>query len=427
LALAACSDTSTGAVGRAGEAPQPTPSPIPTCSPAPLAERAAAVLVVGLPGVTEPDDPLATAVVDLGVSGVFLVQENVRSARQLTALTAGLRARARRPFLVSTDEESGRVSVLREVLGGGPSPRRLAAQRTPQEVRQFGRDLGEELAELGVDLDLAPNLDLDDGPSRGVIGDRSFSADPQEAADYGLAFARGLSDSGVRPTVKHFPGHGRSATDTHREGDVIRASLEALESTDLLPFQQAIDAGAPVVMLNHLEYAELDPGLPASLSPRAYALLREMGFQGVAMTDSLGMGAVHLRWDFPVSSVMALQAGADLALVKDGSRATEVRDAIVAAVRSGELPEERLNQAAGRATALAGGDPQALSCTDVVLPTLAGADPAAATSPGAGAGPYVGAATSPSPSPDAGTTSAPGTGTGRPAPADPRRTEAVAG
>jgi beta-N-acetylhexosaminidase len=335
------------------------------------------VLVVGLPAVTEADDPLAVEVVDLGVSGVFLVQENVSSARQLTALTAGLRARAGRPFLVSTDEESGRVSVLRDVLGGGPSPRRLAAQRTPEQVREFAGELGSSLAELGIDLDLAPNLDLDDGPSGGVIGDRSFSAEPEEAADYGLAFARGLTDGGVRPAVKHFPGHGRSATDTHREGDVVDASLEELETTDLVPFQRAVDAGVPVVMTNHLEYAEFDAGLPASLSPKAYALLREMGFEGVAITDSLGMGAVHVRWDFPVSSVMAIQAGADLALVKDGRRATEVRDAIVAAVESGDLPEERLNEAAGRATALAGGDPQALSCTQPVLPVLAEPAPAA--------------------------------------------------
>lgn len=418
LALSACGSGSTAAP-TAGGGP-PDPSPTPTCDPAPLAERAASVLVVGLPNVTDPEDPLAAEVVDLGVSGVFLVQENVQSARQLTALTAGLRARAARPFLVSTDEEGGRVSVLRDVLGGGPSPRRLAAERTPQQVQEFGRELGGELAGLGIDLDLAPGLDLDDGPSGGIIGDRSFSADPGEAADYALAFARGLSDSGVAPTVKHFPGHGRSATDTHKEGDVVEASLEELETTDLLPFQRAIDAGVPVVMTNHLEYSEFDAGLPASLSPRAYDLLREMGFEGVAITDSLGMGAVHSRWDFPVSSVMAITAGADLALVKDGSRATEVRDAIVAAVASGELPEERLNEAAGRATALAGGDPQALACSDAVLPVLAEAAPAVA-----------GASTSPGASPAAGPTPAaapgtPSTGTPRPAPDTPRSTATVA-
>lgn len=365
----------------------PTASPTPTCTPAPLADRAAAVLVVGMPGVTTADDPLAVELADLGVGGVFLSEPNVRSAEQVTALTAGLRARAGKPMLVSTDEESGRVAITREIVGAGPSPRRLAAERTPAQVRTFAADIGESLAGIGVDLDLAPLLDLDDGPSRGIVGDRAFSADPDEAAEYGLAFSRGLLDSGVAPTVKHFPGQGASDTDTHAEAAVVTTALPELRSTHLEPFQQAIDAGAPVIMLNHLSYEALDPDLPATLSPKAYALLREMGFEGVAMTDSLGMGAVHTRWDFNVSAVMAVQAGADAVLATQGDQATRMRDALVAAVQSGQLEEERLNEAAARVTALAGGDAETLTCLDMTLPTLS-ADPGTlpASDPTAAAG-----------------------------------------
>jgi beta-N-acetylhexosaminidase len=370
LALTACGTGSGGGTATAGATSSAAPSPPPACTPAPLAERAATVLLVGLPGVTTADDPLAAEVVDLGVSGIFLNHDNVVSAEQVEALAAGLRERAGRPFLVSTDEESGRVAVTRKIVGAGPSPRRLAAQRTPEQVREFARELGSSLAALGVDLDLAPLLDLDDGPSGGIVGDRSFSADPQEAAEYGLAFSRGLADAGVHPTVKHFPGQGRSDADTHRGTDVVDARLDDLRATDLVPFQQAIDAGVPVVMLNHLTYTELDPDLPASLAPAAYALLREMGFQGVAMTDSLGMGSVHRYWDFPVSAVMATAAGADVALATDGRQAVRMRDALVEAVLSGQLPEQRLTEAAGRATALAGGDPQALACSEAVSPVL---------------------------------------------------------
>lgn len=381
LALSACATQELPGLAADDAADAPQASPGPTCTPAPLEQRAGAVLVVGLPGVTTADDPLVQEVLDLGVSGVFLVQENVVSADQVTALSAGLRERAGRPLLVSTDEEGGRVSVTRKVLGGSPSPRRLASSRTPEQVREAAAELGASLAGLGFDLDLAPSVDLDAGPSGGIIGDRSFSADPQEAAAYGVAFARGLADAGVQPTVKHFPGHGRSQIDTHKEGDVVPATVEELETTDLVPFQEAVDAGVPVVMLNHLAYAEFDPTLPASLAPEAYALLRDMGFEGVAITDSLGMGAVHARFDFPVSAKMAIAAGADIALGKDGRRAREMRDAIVAAVESGEIPEERLDEAAARATALAGGDPEALTCVAVVRPTLteAAATPTPAT------------------------------------------------
>jgi beta-N-acetylhexosaminidase len=352
------------------EAPAARASPSPSCTPAPLERRAAAVLVVGIPQVTKADEELGRSVVDLGVGGLFLSEPNVVSTPQLTALVSGLRARAGRPLLVSTDEESGRVAVTREIVGAGPSPRRLAAQQSPAQVRVFAEQLGKRLAGVGIDLDLAPLLDLDAGPSRGIVGDRSFSADPARAADYGLAFAAGLDAAGVTPTVKHFPGQGRSTTDTHLEGGVVAASVEELMRTDLLPFQRAIDAGAPVIMLNHLSYEALDGDLPATVSPRAYALLRSMGFDGVAMTDSIGMGAVNLRWGFEGTAVMAVQAGADAVLATDGSQALAMRDALVAAVRSGRLPEARLDEAAARVTALAGGDPVAMSCRPAKVPKL---------------------------------------------------------
>lgn len=349
-------------------APEPTPTP--TCEPAPLDRRAAAVLVVGLPGVTAATDPVAVEVMEVGVGGVFISEPNIESAEQLAALVAGLREGSDHPLLVSTDEESGRVAVTREVVGAGPSPRRLAQERTPTEVRDFASGIGTRLAELGINWDLAPVLDLDDGPAGGIIGDRAFGADPATVTDYGLAFAAGLDDAGVTPTVKHFPGHGRSSSDSHSELGVVDTPVEELRRTDLLPFQAAIDAGAPVVMLNHLHYDDLDPGIPASVSPKAYALLRDMGFEGVAITDSVGMGPVHSRWDFPQAAVLAISAGADAVLTTDGREAAGMRDALVAAVRDGTLPEERLDEAAARMTALAGGDPVQVACLDIEVPQL---------------------------------------------------------
>ncbi len=356
----------------AAEVRTPAPTPTSACVPAPLEQRAAATLVVGLPDVRRATDPLARDVVALGVGGVFLSESNVGTAQQVAALSAGLRALAARPLLVSTDEESGRVALMRGVVGAGPSPRRMTQRETPEAVRQRAAATGKALASVGVDLDLAPVLDLDDGPAGGVVGDRSFSADPATAADYGLAYAQGLTDAGVRPTMKHFPGHGRSTVDSHETSALVTTGLDELVATDLLPFQRAIDAGAPVIMLNHLQYAALDPDRPASLSPRAYALLREMGFEGVAMTDSVGMGAVNLRWDFPAAAVEAVAAGADAVLTTDGRHAVRMRDALVEAVRTGTLPEQRLSEAAARVAALAGGDPVATSCVDVARPTLAG-------------------------------------------------------
>lgn len=369
MVTAACSSTPGPPESAAGTAGAAVPAPE-QCEPAPLADRAGAVLMVGLPEVQEPDDPLVAEVLGVGVSGIFINQDNVSDEEQLRELIAGVRRQATSPLRISTDEESGRVSNTRDIVGAGPSPRRLAASRTPTEVRAFAGRIGAALADVGIDMDLAPSFDLDDGPSDGIIGDRSFGGDVETATTYGLAFTRGLDDAGVVPTVKHFPGHGRSDEDTHAATALVDVPLAELRRTDLAPFQEAIDQGAPVVMLNHLTYSALDADLPASMSPRAYALLREMGFDGVAITDSIGMQAVNARWDFPEAAVRAVGAGADAVLATDGRQAVRMRDAIVAAVRSGELGEERLDEAAARTTALVGGDPEQLACRDVETPDV---------------------------------------------------------
>ncbi|MDX6199705.1 MAG: beta-N-acetylhexosaminidase [Actinomycetota bacterium] len=334
----------------------------PSCVPAPLAARAGAALVVGLPGVTSADEETAKAVTQVGVSGVFLAASNVRSAGQVRGLVTGLRARSPRPLRVMTDAESGRVSVLRAIIGGGPSPRRLARRDTPEQVQEFAADLGARLKDLGVDLDLAPVLDLDDGPSAGIIGDRSFGTDPERVTAYATAFRAGLAQAGVDAAVKHFPGQGRSGADTHIRKAVVDTPIAELRTRDLVPFQHLIDSGTDVVMMNHLDYTELGGDVPASLSPAAYALLRSMGFDGAAITDSLGMGAVNTRWDFPAAAVRAIAAGADAAFATDGRQAVRMRDALVTAVHNGTLSEIRLNEAATRMARLAGADVHALTC-----------------------------------------------------------------
>ena len=341
------------------------------CVPAPLEQRAGRVLVVGLPGVTVSSDPIVADILDVGVGGVLITEPNVTSSAQVSQLVSDLRALAPRPIVVSTGEESGRVAAFREVLGATPSARSLAARSTPAQVEEMARGIGSKLAALGIDLDLAPVVDLDGGPAGGLIGDRSFSADPATAAAYGLAWARGLIRADVQPTAKHFPGHGRVDADTHLELPLVEAGLDELRASDLVPFVELIDAGVPVVMLDHIAYRVFDPELPASLSPKAYEFLRGLGFDGVAITDSVGMGAVNLRWPFPEAAVLAVTAGADAVLTTDGTQALGMRDALVDAVRSGRLSEARLDEAAGRMAALAGDDVAAVVCRDIELPALA--------------------------------------------------------
>jgi len=357
----------------AADRPAPAPPPTePTCAGASLEQRAGQVLIVGLPGVLAPGDRLVAEVREVGVGGVFLTKANVENEWQVRELVRGLRGGARHGLLVVTDEEPGRVSSFGALLGRTSSARTLAARGDPADVRRFARDLGQSLAELGIDANLAPVVDVDDGPARGVIGDRSFSRDPERAAEYGLAFSAGLAAAGVLPTAKHFPGHGRSDVDSHWRLGVVDASLDELEASDLLPFAAQINAGVPLVMVGHVAYTALDPDLPASLAPPAYALLRRMGFDGVAITDSTGMGAVHRTWDFPSSAVMAVAAGADAVLATDGNHARAMRDALVEAVETGRVDADRLDEAAARVLALKGEDPMPVVCRGAEGPPVFG-------------------------------------------------------
>ncbi len=378
LVIASCADSSPAPPARQGaaapegavESGANDPAGGDRCVPAPLEQRAAQVLVVGLPGATVSSDAMVDEILDVGVGGVLITSPNVESSAQIGQFVSDLRALADRPIVITAGEESGRVATFRDVLGPTPSARSLAASHSPEEVRDLAEEVGLGLAALGIDLDLAPVVDLDDGPPAEIIGDRSFSADPATASAYGLAWAQGLSAAGVQPTAKHFPGHGRVTGDSHIELPTVDTSLEELKEADLVPFADLIDAGVPVVMLDHIAYTIFDADVPASLSPKAYELLREMGFEGVAMTDSVGMGAVNLLYSFPEAAVLAVAAGADSVLTTDGSQARSMRDALVEAVRSGELPEARLDEAAARMVALAGGDPQATTCRAVELPQL---------------------------------------------------------
>ncbi|MDP1807514.1 MAG: glycoside hydrolase family 3 N-terminal domain-containing protein [Acidimicrobiales bacterium] len=343
----------------------------PACIPqATLRERAARVLIMGMPEVTEASHPLPVELMQMGVGGVLITGGNVDTRAQITKLTGDLKRAARNGLIVSTDEEPGRVTSFGHIIGNTFSARRLAATGTTEAMRNLAREQATELAAMGITLDLAPVADLDAGPATNTIGDRSFSADPAIAARYAYAYALGLTDRGVDPVIKHFPGRARAEGDDHVGRIVSNESMADLRENDLKPFADLVAKGAPVVMMSNVDYTAIEPNTPASLSAKAYSMLREMGFKGVAITDSIGMGAVNQRWDWSEAAVKAIASGADGVLSTDGKFARDMVHGLVVAVQTGNLSEDRLNEAAGRMIALAGGDPMAFACQAVELPKL---------------------------------------------------------
>jgi beta-N-acetylhexosaminidase len=302
-------------------------------------------------------DELVTA----GVGGVMLRDENILDEEQAIDLITGLRERLGEHLLVALDDEGGRVSAMGALDEPIHSARTLA-QLGPDETEAFATELGELAKSIGADWVFAPVADLDDpDDSSGVIGDRSFGSDPVEVSELAGAFADGLRNAGEAVTVKHFPGHGGSG-DPHLGEAVDHSTLDELEGADLLPFEALIDDGAEAVMVNHVAYPAIWGDEPASLSPGVYQHLRAMGFDGVAITDAIGMGAVHARYGFDVAPAMAIDAGADAVLVNQGQAIAILHRGLVDAVRDGTLEEARLDEAAGRMLELRGQPAEGTVC-----------------------------------------------------------------
>ncbi len=271
--------------------------------------------------------------------GDFVAEANVGVDffRQLTADLASSDV----PGLFASDEEGGPVQRFDELIWPLPSARRQVESMTLAEVSQMYSDYGAGLAAFDVSMAFAPVVDVGDGPA---IGSRSYGSDPDVVIEYAGAAIAGYLDAGVTPVLKHFPGHGRASADTH-DGAATTPPLDELRATDLAPYEAMLsdDVG---VMVGHLDVPGLTDGRPASLSRAAInGLLRtELGFDGLVVSDALGMGAIRQVATGPDAAVLFLQAGGDLALV-DAVDASDAHAAIVAAVTSGRLEPFRLHQA----------------------------------------------------------------------------------
>lgn len=280
--------------------------------------------------------------------------DNVDNPRQLAAFSNGLQRAAMRsnthiPLMVSIDQEGGNVTRIEAPATEYPSSMALGAGRSGADARSLASINAAELRAMGINQNFAPVADVNSNPLNPVIGARSFSSHPDVASELVAAEVAGYQDAGrrsarVSTAAKHFPGHGDAATDSHTGLPIINRTEAQWRAIDLPPFRAAIEAGVDSIMTAHIEVPSLDPsGVPATLSrPIMTGLLRqELGYQGVIVTDALGMGGANV---FPPEEipVMALEAGVDQLLMAPNLRLAE--DAVLAAVRGGRLTERRIDE-----------------------------------------------------------------------------------
>lgn len=336
-------------VPTSSSAPPSTPAGAPSCAEVvaalPPRQRLAQLLMVGV----DPANAAAAAALvrDTGVGGIFL--GGTATGMLVKDGLAPVRAAAALPLAVAVDDEGGRVQRIDALDGSIPSARTMARTMTTTQVRDLARTRGRALRARGVTIDFAPVVDVSEQPAGAVIGDRSFSSDPAVVTRYARAFAEGLRDSGVLPVVKHFPGHGHASGDSHRS-KVTTPPLDQLRAVDLVPYRQVLDIQPIAVMVGHVTVPGLTNDQPASLSPATYQLLRtEYRFDGVAFTDDLGaMKAVTKQYALSDAVVLALAAGADVALWSSGGQVTDVLDGLEKALADGRLSPARVAEAAQR-------------------------------------------------------------------------------
>jgi beta-N-acetylhexosaminidase len=328
------------------------------------------MLMVGFRGVEiQPDDPIVAALAG-GLGGVILFdrdqatggRRNIESPRQLAALTSSLRAAAGGPLLIAIDQEGGKVSRLNPAMGFPATKTEAAIGATgdPAVAGAAGRAMGATMAAAGIDLDLAPVVDVDVNPKNPAIGalGRSFSADPSVVAAMAAAEIRGLHEAGVRATLKHFPGLGSAAANTDfAVVDVTKTWTKA----ELEPFETLIDAGLPdAVMSGNILNRTLDKTHPASLSAATVdGLLRDkLGWSGVVVTDDLGAVAITSRFERAEAVALAIEAGNDLLLFANQATyvpdlTDQLIDTIVGLVDSGRITEARIDASIARLDLLA--------------------------------------------------------------------------
>lgn len=326
-----------------------------------LAHRAGELFMIGFYG-SEPDPGFEELLREQGVAGVILFARNLERPEQVRRLTGRLQSQyPDLPLLISIDQEGGVVS--RTTSGGfgetathWPGAMALGACASEELTEQVSRQMGLEIRALGINMNLAPVLDVNNNPANPVIGVRSYGEDPNHVARMGAAAIRGFQAAGLLATAKHFPGHGDTAVDSHLALAAVPHDRERLDQVELVPFRAAAAAGVDAIMTAHVVFpaVEPDPNTPATLSaPVLTGLLRqELGYDGLIITDCMEMKAISDNVGVAEAAIRTILAGTDLVLISHTrERQVEAIQAVREAIASGRIPAERVEQALRRVRA----------------------------------------------------------------------------
>jgi beta-N-acetylhexosaminidase len=317
-----------------------------------LRDQIAQTVMMGLDGPAP--SPEEKRLIEQGIGGVILFERNCRHPAQVAELIDNLQEIARSkgpgiPLSIAIDQEHGPVTRIKEGITPFPSAGNMGKMGESDLVRRAARIIGRELALMGITMNLAPVADLLLHPQNRVIGKRSYGRDPHIVGAMVVAAVEGLQAAGVAACAKHFPGHGATATDSHKALPTLERSREELEKAELIPFQMAVRAEVAAVMPGHLLCPALDPQLPATLSPAILQglLRKDLGFDGLVLSDDLAMNALASWGTIEQRGIAAFKAGVDFLLNAKGT-VQGLLDALKKGLATGEILAQRAEEALAR-------------------------------------------------------------------------------
>nr|WP_154896476.1 beta-N-acetylhexosaminidase [Paenibacillus xylanexedens] len=320
-----------------------------------LREKIGQMLLCGFHG-TEAAGDVECLLRTYPIGGVIYFARNIESPEQVERLSAGLQGIAAKsgqlPLWISIDQEGGMVARITNGITLMPGQMAIAAAGSDEKAYEAAYISGLELKSMGINMNFAPVLDINNNAANPVIGVRSFGESPQSVADYGVKTIAGLQGAGIAATAKHFPGHGDTDTDSHLDLPVIMHDRERVERVELVPFQAAIAEGVDAIMSAHIYFPALEPErLPVTLSHTVLSglLRQELGYEGIIVTDCMEMNAIAVHYGTVEAAVMAVEAGADLVLISHTAKLqAEAFEALEAGVKNGRISEKRMDESVAR-------------------------------------------------------------------------------
>ncbi|PZM64418.1 beta-N-acetylhexosaminidase [Paenibacillus dendritiformis] len=303
------------------------------------------------------NDNIRTLIEKHHVGGIIYFRRNVQSKEQVCELSRELQLISRKhtdiPLFICIDQEGGMVARIDwDDITLIPGNMAIGAARSAEDAYEAARICGEELLHMGINMNFAPSVDVNNNALNPVIGVRSYGERPDLVAELGAAQIRGLQEANVAATAKHFPGHGDTAVDSHHGLAAVNHDEERLLAIELAPFIRAIREGVDLIMTAHVMFPAFEPNpIPATLSRNVLTnlLRKRLGYNGVIVTDCLEMHAISKEFGIPEGAVRSVEAGADLVLVSHTyEEQVAAIEALVEAVRSGRIPESQIDDSVDR-------------------------------------------------------------------------------